>query len=333
MLKDKHGRTIDYLRISVTDRCDLRCISCMPTGGVPPLCHNDILRFEEIEAIVRTGSEVGIKKARLTGGEPLIRLGIVALAKKLRSIQGLDDLALTTNGSHFAQHAAALLDAGVRRVNFGIPSLGPAKYSYATRIGNLQDAIDGLECALQHGFSPIKINVVVMRGINDDLESLRQFAALAAKKPVHVRFIEYMPIGDADHAEYFVPSANIGQNLKAVLADLAGQHSGGQFQNVKVTGAGPARDAWRPQGWPGSMATISTMTGHVCGQCNRLRLTADGHLRPCLFSKSETNLKPALRPTINADHLKSLFLEAVENKPSSMFDEHCTGRKMSQIGG
>jgi len=335
MLKDKHGRTIDYLRISVTDRCDLRCISCMPPDGVQPLGHSDILRFEEIEAIAKAGTELGIRCARLTGGEPLARLGIVALAKNLCCIPGFD-LALTTNGIQFAQQAEALLQAGVRRVNFGIPSLDPAKYSIATRRGNLTDALDGLDSAIRLGFSPIKINVVAMRGINDGLEDLRRFAALASEKPVHVRFIEYMPIGDARHAEYFVPSANIEQSLKAAMADLAAlppADSTVQFQNVKVPGAGPAKDAWRPPGWQGSIATISPMTGHICERCNRLRLTADGHLRPCLFSEREIRLKPALRPVMDFEHLKSLLLEAVENKPPSMFETSGFGRKMSQIGG
>jgi cyclic pyranopterin phosphate synthase len=246
------------------------------------------------------------------------------------------DLALTTNGIQFAQQAEALLDAGVRRVNFGIPSLDPAKYCVATRHGNLSDALDGLESAIRLGFSPIKINVVVMRGINDGLEDLRQFAALASKKPVHVRFIEYMPIGDAKHNEYFVPSADIEQNLKALLTDLAAlptADSIGQSQIVKVPGAGPAKNACQPPGWAGSIATISPMTGHICGQCNRLRLTADGHLRPCLFSKREISLKPALRPAVDVEHLKSLLLETVANKPPSMFETSEFGRKMSQIGG
>ena len=335
MLKDKHGRTIDYLRISLTDRCDLRCISCMPAEGVQPLDHSDILRFEEIEAIVKAGAELGIRRARLTGGEPLVRLGVVALAKKLCCIPGLE-LALTTNGIQFAQQAAALLEAGIRRVNFGIPSLDHVKYRMATRLGNLSETLDGLESATRMGFSPVKINVVVMRGINDGLGDLRRFAALASEKPVHVRFIEYMPIGDARHAEYFVPSADIERSLKAAIADLTAQrfmYDSGQFQDVNVPSAGPAKKGWRPSGWLGSIATISPMTGHVCEQCNRLRLTADGHLRSCLFSKREISLKPALRPAVDFERLKSLLLEAVANKPPSMFETSGFGRKMSQIGG
>ena len=168
------------------------------------------------------------------------------------------------------------------------------------------------------------------------MEDLHQFAALASEKPVHVRFIEYMPIGDARHAEYFVPFADIEQSLKVTMADLASlppADSSGQFQSVKMPGAGPAKDAWRPPGWPGSLAVISPMTGHICGQCNRLRLTADGHLRSCLFSKREISLKSALRPLVDVEHLKSLFLEAAANKPRSVFETSDFGRKMSQIGG
>jgi cyclic pyranopterin phosphate synthase len=313
----------------------------MPAKGVPPLAHEDILRFEEIEAIVKVGTELGIKSVRLTGGEPLARLGVVSLAKKLCSVPGLEDLAVTSNASQFAQHAAPLLDAGIKRVNFGIPSLDPAKYRKATRLGNLSDALDGLDSAIQLGFSPIKINVAVMREINDDLNDLRPFIELASKKPVHVRFIEYMPIGDADHGKYFVPAMEIRQRLMGMpdLAPLAALVAAGQtecsghFPHAAVLGSGPAEDAWQLPGWLGSIAAIAPVTGDVCGRCNRLRLTADGHLRPCLFSKCEISLKPALRPSVNVELLKSLFLEAAAKKPGGMPEALGFGRKMSQIGG
>jgi cyclic pyranopterin phosphate synthase len=293
----------------------------MPPEGVPRLNHDDILRFEEIEAVVRVGVELGIRNVRLTGGEPLTRAGIVSLVQKLSAMTDLNDLAMTTNGALFSRLGPALLDAGLRRVNFGIPSLNPDTYSKITRIGSLGDAIDGLNTAIRLGFAPIKVNVVVMRGINEDLTD---FVVLAKDNPIHLRFIEYMPIGDADYNSTFVPASEIRQRLNA-LTDLEPM--------AAPIGCGPDQNAQHIKNGKGSVAVIAPMTEHVCGNCNRLRLTADGKLRLCLFSKGEIDLKPALRPKVNSEMLKSLFVEAVCKKPKSLHEATGFGRRMSQIGG
>jgi len=321
MLQDTYGRTIDYLRISVTDRCDLRCLYCMPPGGVPSLEHDVVLRFEEIEAVVRAGVELGIKNVRLTGGEPLTRIGITTLIQKLRAVPGLNDLAMTTNGVLFSQMGPSLREVGLARVNFGISSLNPDIYGKITRSGSLSDALDGLDAAIGLGFAPIKLNVVVMRGINEDLTD---FITLARDRPVHVRFIEYMPIGAAAHLPSFVPASEIRQRI-GVIAELE--------PLAAPVGHGPTQNAWRIRNGQGSIAIIAPVTEHVCNHCNRLRLTADGCLRPCLFSMDEIDIKPALRPTLNDEELKSLLIEAVSKKPKSLRETSGFDRKMSQIGG
>ena len=366
MLRDAHGRTIDYLRISVTDRCDLRCVYCMPPEGVPSIEHDDVLRFEEIEAVVRAGVGLGIKNVRLTGGEPLTRIGIATLIQKLRAVPGLNDLAMTTNGALFSQMGRSLREAGLARVNFGISSLDPDIYGNITRSGRLGDAQDGLDAAISLGFVPIKLNVVVMRGVNEDLTG---FVTLAGDRPVHVRFIEYMPIGAADHLSLFVPASEIRQRISAI-AELEPLDALKDMERLKITGGtsdrdarvsisahrlaparsittlasnsvagaipaghGPVQSVWRVPNGQGSIAIIAPLTEHVCGNCNRLRLTADGRLRPCLFSGDEIDLKPALRPALNIELLKSLLMEAVNKKPKSLRETRDFGRKMSQIGG
>ncbi|MCL1908393.1 MAG: GTP 3',8-cyclase MoaA [Holophagaceae bacterium] len=325
MLHDEYGRAIDYLRISVTDRCDLRCIFCMPQEGVRSIGHSDILRFEEIEAVVRAGIELGITSVRLTGGEPLARAGIVSLVKKLSAIPGLSDLAMTTNGVMFSQLSHSLLEAGLKRVNFGISSLDMGVYSKITRSAELGDAQRGLDCAIRLGFAPIKVNVVVIRGINEDLTG---FINLATEKPVQVRFIEYMPIGPASPSSSFVPASKIRQAIKTILGSYPAETPA-----KACLGRGPAQNIMPIPNGKGSIAIIAPLTEHICRRCNRLRLTADGKLRPCLFSKNEIDLGPALRPTIKNELLRSLFAEAVRNKPKSLNETDGFGRLMSQIGG
>ncbi|MDR1840519.1 MAG: GTP 3',8-cyclase MoaA [Holophagales bacterium] len=367
MLQDTFGRVVDYLRVSVTDRCDLRCIYCMPPTGVPLLKHSDILRFEEIEAIVRAGLALGIKNVRLTGGEPLTRPGITTLVQKLCAIPGLNELAMTTNGVLFSKMGRQLRDAGLKRVNFGVSSLNPDIYSKITRSGSLDDALEGLETAIELGFDPIKINVVLIRGINEDISD---FVALAKARPVHVRFIEHMPIGAPGHS--LVPAVKIRQRIEAIAetaeiteleplefpdgygpmsssahnacltaskAHLQASRGHDLQVNPDIERSAFSRlnrsnkNAWRVRAGLGSIAIIAPMTEHVCDRCNRLRLTADGHLRPCLFSVDEIDLKPALRPTLNNEMLKFLLIEAVEKKPKSLRESGDFGRRMSQIGG
>lgn len=322
MLHDAAARRIDYLRISVTDRCNLRCRYCMPAAGVPEVSHHDVLRFEEIAAFVAVAAGEGIGTVRLTGGEPLARLGCADLVRMLRAIDGVREVTLTTNGTLLARHAPALREAGLARVNVGLPSLDAPTYRHLTRGGALEDALAGLEAALAHGFSPVKVNVVLLRGINDDPAP---FVELSERLPVEVRFIEYMPIGPVAPRRYFVPASTVLARLEAL----------GPWEEVDpLPGAGPAQRAFRRPGATGRIACITPMSQHFCHGCNRLRLTADGRLRLCLLSPEEVDLKPALRPRPDPEALRALLGRAMREKPQRMADEASElGRRMSQIGG
>jgi cyclic pyranopterin phosphate synthase len=319
---DSSGRTIDYIRISVTDRCNLRCWYCMPSEGVPSQVHGEILRFEEIMAFLRVAIPAGIRKVRITGGEPLVRKGLVSLIRHIASLPDLMDLGLTTNATLLAEHAPALREAGLGRLNIGLPSLDPHRFHELTRGGNLSAALAGLEMALKLGFSPIKINVVLLRGINDHLQP---YIDLIHRLPVEVRFIEYMPIGPQSPDGYFMAAAELRQKLESF----------GPFETVEnQTRNGPGKQGLRPVGAQGSIAIIAPMTEHFCDQCNRLRLTADGHLRLCLLGEKEIDLKPALRPAPDPIHIKALLDQAIAIKPACMPENaKAFGRRMSQIGG
>ncbi len=321
-LVDGSGRTIRHLRISITDRCQLRCRYCLPEEGIRLLDHADILRYEEILAVMRVALREGIASARLTGGEPLLRRGVVSLVRDLARLEGLEDLSLTTNGIALPELAKPLREAGLGRINIGISSLDRAVFRELTRGGDLAEALRGLEAAVAAGFRPVKVNVVALRGINDDIAP---FLDLTRAYPVEVRFIEYMPIGPVSSERYFVPVAEIREKLA----------THGPFEDAgRSAGYGPAECGQRIPGAPGSFATISSVDGHPCGRCNRLRLTSDGYLRPCLFSGREVDLKPALRPRSDPERLRALLREAVAEKPVSMPDAASDrGRGMSQIGG
>lgn len=321
MQSDPSARRVDYLRVSVTDRCNVRCRYCMPATGVPLLEHDRVLRFEEIAAFVAVAAEAGIGTVRLTGGEPLVRLGLPTLVRMLRAIAEVREVTLTTNGTLLAQFACELREAGLGRVNLGLPSLDADTYRHLTRGGSLADALAGLEAALAAGFSPVKINVVLLRGINDDPGP---FAALAERLPVEIRFIEYMPIGPEDPRRYFVPASQVLARLQAL----------GPWDAVEpLPGAGPAQQAFRRPGAPGQLACITPVSEHFCHRCNRLRLTADGRLRLCLLSPEEVDLLPALRPHPDPQALRSLLGRAIASKPQRMAEAAAFGRRMSQIGG
>ncbi|HEY5485586.1 MAG TPA: GTP 3',8-cyclase MoaA [Candidatus Cryosericum sp.] len=319
---DRFGRTIDYIRISVTDRCNLRCRYCMPEEGVPMLEHEDILHFEEIVAFMRVAISEGIVKVRLTGGEPLRRPGIVDLVRMLLAVSGLQDLSLTTNGILLPQFAGELKAAGLKRVNIGLPSLDPTVYAHLTRLGSLDSALAGLKAAVDTGFNPIKLNVVVLRGVNDDLAP---YLDLTRRLPVEVRFIEYMPIGPLGEDHYLVPAAELRRKLEA-LAPLEPAD--------KPQGNGPAQEYRRIPGAPGTVAVIAPVTEHFCPTCNRLRLLADGHLRLCLFGADEIDIKSALRPVVNEEALRALLVRAMQQKPECMpATASDYGRAMGSIGG
>lgn len=323
---DSYDREINYLRVSVTDRCNLRCVYCMPEEGVATLAHEDVLRFEEITRIVGLGVELGIRHIRLTGGEPLVRKGIANLVQLLRAIPDVESISMTTNGIALAQIAGALRKAGLDRVNISLDTLQPARYRTITRRGNLDDVLAGINAAFDAGLTPVKINVVVMQGVNDD--EVVAFARRTLSERWNVRFIEFMPLGDQAvlaRSEY-VSSAMTRRRIEEAL---------GQLEPAEVTGAGPAR-TWRVPHAAGTIGFISALSEHFCGTCNRMRLSSDGKLVPCLFSDSEYDLRGPLRAGTDNDGLRAIWQEALSNKPACHHLDGAittTEHQMSRIGG
>ncbi|MCC6347414.1 MAG: GTP 3',8-cyclase MoaA, partial [Nitrospirales bacterium] len=283
-IQDKYERVIDYLRISITDRCNLRCIYCMPSEGVKLIRHKDILRYEEIIRIVQIAADLGVRKVRLTGGEPLTRKDLPPLVAAISAIEGIEDISLTTNGLLLERLARPLAEAGLKRVNVSLDSLRPERYREITRGGDIRDVLAGIEEAEKAGILPIKLNMVPIRGFNDD--EIEDFARLTLRKDYDVRFIEFMPIGAREiwSHEKYISTEEIRKRVEAIAPLLA----------LKLRKAGPAR-YFRFGDAPGVIGFISPITHHFCGSCNRLRITSDGKLRPCLFSETEIDLKPALR--------------------------------------
>ncbi len=327
---DAYNRPINYLRISVTDRCNLRCVYCMPPEGVPWRPHEEILRYEEIETIVRAAAELGISKIRLTGGEPLVRLGIVDLVRMLSRIPGIDDLAMTTNGVLLSRYALALAQAGLKRVNISLDTLRPERFQRITRLGRLDDVLTGIEAARQAGLEPIKINTVVVRGMNDD--EVVDLARKTMEAGWNVRFIELMPVGngvlvDEGGQNTVVTAKEIRQKIEAEL---------GKLEPAKVSvGNGPSR-YYRLARAKGTIGFITPISEHFCYHCNRLRLTADGQLRPCLLSDREIDLRTPLRQGAGVAQIRELLLKGVENKPLQHHLDECrmpANRVMSEIGG
>ncbi|MHB1132129.1 MAG: GTP 3',8-cyclase MoaA [Chloroflexota bacterium] len=328
-INDAFNRPINYLRVSVTDRCNFRCLYCMPPDGVDLLPHEDVLSYEEIALIVRAAAKLGLSKVRLTGGEPLVRAGIAKLVRELSAIPGIDDLALTTNGALLGAKAPALAAAGLRRVNVSLDTLRPERFYRITRGGDLTRVLEGIEAARRVGLAPLKINVVVVRGLNED--EVQDFARLTVERDWHVRFIELMPVGESAGwaGDGYVPTQEI-KDLVAQLGTLAPASGAGLGW-----GNGPARYYRLPQA-KGTVGFISPVSEHFCFQCNRLRLTADGKLRPCLLRADEIDLRAALRAGADETAVASLLAQAVNLKPEGHgLARHLTpsGRGMSQIGG
>jgi cyclic pyranopterin phosphate synthase len=325
-LKDSFERTVNYLRVSVTDRCNLRCRYCM-TSHTHWLPKGAILTLEEIERVVAIGVGLGITKVRLTGGEPLCRKGIVELIARLRALDGLRDLTLTTNGTLLAQKAAALKEAGLRRINISLDTMDAAGFQRITGLDLLDTVWQGITAAAAVGFNPVKINCVVMRGSNDD--QIEPLADLTRHHPFHVRFIEYMPIAvDPAAAErHFMPAAEVQARL---------QRLGPMIPIASQNGDGPAK-RFRFEEAPGEVGFIGSMSDHFCSRCNRLRLTADGHLRPCLLADDQVDLLGALRRGEDDEAIAALFSQALALKKKGhrlSFTGHCTPRtQMTSIGG
>lgn len=327
-MQDSFQRPIDYLRLSVTDRCNMRCQYCMPAEGMKFFNREDVLSFEEIEAFVREiAVPLGIRKIRLTGGEPLVRRDLHVLAAKIKAISEITDLSLTTNGAMLDQQAQALRAAGVNRLNVSLDSLDAARFADITRGGDLARVWRGIDAAVAAGFSPIKLNVVVMRNFNED--ELVNFVALTTERPLHVRFIEFMPIGDYALFERvgYVSTAEM-QTRIAPHFDLAPAQAG-------VVGNGPSRN-WRVFGAPGTVGFISQMSHDFCDTCNRVRLTSDGKLRHCLLSDHELDIRALLREGLTAADVRAAITSDLQLKlERHRGTEGITGaaRTMSQIGG
>lgn len=332
-MKDGQGRQIDYLRISLTDRCNLRCIYCMPEHGVKSIPHESILALEEVHKAIECASQLGIKHIRFTGGEPTVRKGLLGLIERTAQTPGIESVALTTNAILLPNMTADLKAAGLSRVNISLDTLDAEQYRFITRRGNLDDALKGVEAALSSDLSPVKLNTVVVRSLNQDLLS---FARLTIDAPLHVRFIEYMPIGSGEDCggcgwglDDVVPAKEIIEtiNMQAQSIGL------GSLQPTTATpdGWGPAQYYRLPDA-QGTVGVISAISNHFCASCNRLRLTADGKIKPCLFSDTEYDIRSALRKG-DKEEVLSVFEAALSHKPSGHEHRVGTRRMMSQVGG
>jgi cyclic pyranopterin phosphate synthase len=323
-LKDQFGRSIQYLRISVTDRCNFRCVYCMPAEGLAWLPKQEILSYEEITEVVRQLAPLGLRRLRITGGEPTIRPDLVRLIAMLKAVEGIEDIALSTNGAKLPVMAADLVAAGLDRVNISADSLRQDRIVAIARRDLKFDPVRAFESAINAGLDPVKVNVVVMRGLNDD--EVEDFARLTLTLPIHVRFIELMPVGEMAHltGEHIVPSDEVLARVRKIgaLEPASGP----------AKGNGPAK-YYRLAGAAGTIGVITPMTHTYCGDCNRVRLTADGRLRTCLYGDHEVNLREPLRAGIG---LEPLFVQALAEKPKehNLLQLRVGGLKaLSQVGG
>jgi len=323
-LRDQHGRSIEYLRISVTDRCNFRCVYCMPERGLDWLPKQEILSYEEIVAVVAQLAPLGLRRLRITGGEPTIRPGLPTLIRQLKAIEGIEDIALSTNGVKLPQLGAELRAAGLDRVNLSVDSLRPDRIAAIARRDLGFDPVVAIGAALAAGLDPVKVNMVVMRGVNED--EVIDVARLTIDRAVHVRFIELMPVGEMAHLtdEHIVPSAEVLARV-ATLGALTGSEA-------PARGNGPAV-YHRIAGAVGTVGVITPMTHTYCGSCNRVRLTADGRLRTCLYGDHEVNLRDPLR---RGEPLAPLFRQALAEKPLEhlLLQRRVGGlQALSQVGG
>ena len=315
---DRFGRPITYLRISVTELCNLRCRYCMPEEGVCKKSHFDMMTEDETILAVEAAASLGITKLRITGGEPLVKRNIVSICRRAAAVAGIEEVCLTTNGILLPRLAKDLREAGVSRLNLSLDTLDPEKYAYITRIGSLDDFRAGLDAALKAGFEKLKINAVLIGGFNDD--EIVPLADLTKQYPVDVRFIELMPMydsGDFDR-KAFVPYTKVLEQLP---------------EAAEIEPDGGVAKLYRLPGAQGSIGLISPVSAHFCGSCNRLRLTADGKLKPCLHSAEEYALKG-----LDLDGMKTVMEQAIRNKPAWHGDLDAlhrsqAGRNMNQIGG
>ncbi len=317
IMQDTLGRSITYLRLSVTELCSLRCRYCMPAEGVTKLAHSELLTEEEMITAVRAAASLGVTKVRITGGEPLTKPNILSICRQVCATPGISDTGITTNGLALPRYAAALMECGLRRVNISLDTLREDRYRYITRLGSLSDAIKGIESALSAGFDKIKLNAVLIGGFNDD--EIPALAALTQRWPVDVRFIELMPMsGNTEFPpESYMPVSRVLEALPA----LQEEESDGVARLYRLPGA------------MGCVGLISAVSQHFCGTCNRIRITADGHIKPCLHSREELCLKG-----LDEAGMRERMIQAILAKPAShgvlnAFTRSSTPRSMNQIGG
>ena len=315
---DAFGRTIDYLRVSVTELCNLRCLYCMPPDGVVKRCHAEMMTEEELLRAVRAAADLGIKKVRITGGEPLVKKNILSIAAGIANTPGIEEVCLTTNGVLLPQMAEALVRAGVRRVNISLDTLDAQKYAFITRGGKLADALAGLDAALAAGFSRVKLNAVLIGGFNDD--EIGKLAALTRTRDLDVRFIELMPLYDGGDFtdDAFLSCDTVLERLPELVPEAP---DGGVARLFRLPGAA------------GRIGLIRPLSAHFCGTCNRLRLTADGKIKPCLHAPEEYSLRG-----MDSAGMQRVLLTALRNKPAchpplSAQERSRAMRNMNEIGG
>jgi cyclic pyranopterin phosphate synthase len=316
---DKKGRNIDYLRVSLTDRCNLRCIYCMPEDGIDKICHEEILRFEEVEKVITACAALGVKKVRFTGGEPLVLKGLDKLIKHTASMPDINDISLTTNGMLLADMADDLKKAGLKRVNISLDTLQSEKFKKITRHGDINKVFSAIEKCLSLDMVPVKLNVVLMKNVNDD--EIGDFIKLTMDSPIQVRFIELMPIGEGQ--KYFDKCSMKVEEIIERFPEL-----------VPIQDDSRVASVYKMPGAIGSIGLISPVSCKFCSDCNRIRLTSTGTIKPCLHSAEEINLKPYLN---DEQKLIDVIKNAVYNKPEEHHLEtegkSDTDRMMFQIGG
>lgn len=327
-MQDNYKRTINYLRLSVTDRCNLRCRYCMPERGIENIPRSEILHYGEMVEFLRAIVPLGLRGVRITGGEPLVRKDLERLISKLSATPGLEDISMTTNAILLRKYASSLKKAGLKRVNISLDTLKPDRFRHISRGGNLADVLDGIEAAVEVGFSPIKLNTVVIPGFNED--EIEDLAKLTLDHPWHIRYIEFMPIGGAkfQQSRGYISSPELIRRLSKNF----------ELNPVESPpGLGPAK-YWKIKGGQGTLGFISPLSQHFCDECNRLRLTADGWLRSCLFDdRLGVDIKKPLRAGASVSELQELFKLAVKRKPAGHLLDREDNRRyyqnMSQIGG
>ncbi|MGD2125733.1 MAG: GTP 3',8-cyclase MoaA [Desulfobacteraceae bacterium] len=324
---NKSKRNINYLRLSITDRCNLRCIYCMPEEGVDFVPHGQILAYEEMLHLVTIAMQTGIRKVRLTGGEPLVRKGFIHFLESLSRIEGLKEITLTTNGVLLKEFASDIRNCGICRVNVSLDSLKAERFFHITGRNYFERVYEGIQEADRLGFNPIKINVVAIKGINDD--EILDFARLTLEKPYHIRFIEFMPVGEQNtwSSGRFISTREILSRIQTL----------GTIEPIQHNGLDGPAERYKLEGAEGEIGLIGAISSHFCDRCNRLRLTAEGHLRGCLFSDREIDIKTPLRKGKSDAHLLELLKRAIENKPRGHTvlksgPRKCV-RQMSSIGG